>query len=86
METKELDAELQRMKGEKAAFEAFFYQALHDLKSPLRAISNLAQWIEEDLATEAKSETPEHLRLLRLRAESMTSLLNALVERFRASQ
>jgi hypothetical protein len=52
----------------------------------MRAISNLAQWIEEDLATEAKSETPEHLRLLRQRAAHMTGLLNGLVERFRGSQ
>jgi light-regulated signal transduction histidine kinase (bacteriophytochrome) len=64
---------------EKASFEAFFYATIHDLRAPLRAISNLAQWIEEDLKSAEKAEAPEHLKTLRARAAGMAVLLDELV-------
>lgn len=86
MENEELIAEIRRLKAENAEFAGFFYKTLHDLKSPMRAISNLAQWIEEDQATPEKPESRDHLILLRQRAAAMTALLNGLVERFRSGQ
>ena len=65
------------------AFEKHFYTTLHDLRAPLRAISNLAQWIEEDLGTAERAEWPEHMKMLRQRAQDMATLLDGLVGHFR---
>ena len=51
--------------------EQFAYIASHDLKAPLRAVANLATWIEEDLGDGRSPEVSEHLRLLRGRVKRM---------------
>ncbi|MCA9564382.1 MAG: PAS domain S-box protein, partial [Myxococcales bacterium] len=51
------------------ALERFAYAASHDLKAPLRAIRNLAGWLEEDLAEHLNPETSRQMELLRLRAQ-----------------
>jgi signal transduction histidine kinase len=66
--------------------EQFSYAASHDLKAPLRAIENLAQWIEEDLDKPVKPEVAEHLQMLRKRAKRMGSLVDALLEYSRADR
>jgi light-regulated signal transduction histidine kinase (bacteriophytochrome) len=81
MDVEELSAEVARLKAERADLDSAIYVVLHDLKAPLRAISNLAQWIEEDLAAPAPSEWPDHLKTLRQRALDMGLLLDGLVFR-----
>lgn len=51
----------------------------HDLKAPLRAISNLSQWIEEDLADQLPSDIQHNLNLLRTRVFRMEALINGLL-------
>jgi signal transduction histidine kinase len=58
---------------------AFAYSASHDLKAPLRAITHLAGWISQDLATTASPETLEHLELLQGRARRLQALLDGLL-------
>ena len=58
----------------------FAYVASHDLKAPLRAISNLSAWIEEDLGEQIPSENHEQFRLLRGRVERMEALISGLLE------
>jgi PAS domain S-box-containing protein len=62
-----------------ADLEEFAYVASHDLKAPLRAISNLAQWISEDVAATASVETTENLKLLRGRVMRLQSLMDGLL-------
>ncbi|MFZ6875694.1 sensor histidine kinase [Undibacterium sp. Di27W] len=64
----------------------FAYVASHDLKAPLRGVSQLATWITEDLAGQIKEETREHLHLLRVRITRMEKLLEDLLLYFRADQ
>ena len=60
--------------------EQFAYVTSHDLKAPLRAIGNLAGWIEEDLQEKLNNETREQLNLLKDRVKRMHSLIVGLLE------
>ncbi|MEW8028667.1 MAG: CHASE domain-containing protein [Candidatus Thiodiazotropha sp.] len=60
--------------------EQFAYVTSHDLKAPLRAVSNLAQWIEEDLRDKLDDASKEQLALLRDRVKRMHDLIEGLLE------
>ncbi len=68
--------ELERSNADLAEFA---HAASHDLKSPLRGIAHLAEWIEEDIAGIAPSQALENLARLRARAARMTALLDGLL-------
>ncbi|MET3117652.1 signal transduction histidine kinase [Undibacterium sp. GrIS 1.8] len=57
----------------------FTYVASHDLKSPLRGIDQLANWISEDLADTLNPDTQRHLYLIRSRIQRMEMLLDDLL-------
>lgn len=59
--------------------DQFAHIVSHDLKAPLRAISNLSQWIEEDLADQVPPDTKQNLNLLRARVSRMETLINGLL-------
>jgi PAS domain S-box-containing protein len=60
--------------------DQFAYVASHDLKAPLRAIANLSEWLEEDLADKLPKENKHHLDLLRGRVYRMEALIDGLLE------
>jgi len=60
--------------------EQFAYVTSHDLKAPLRAVSNLAGWIEEDLTDKLDDASREQLALLRDRVQRMHNLIEGLLE------
>ena len=60
--------------------DQFAYVASHDLRAPLRGISNLAMWIEEDLGESAPPKIVEQLKLLKGRAARMDKLISGLLE------
>jgi light-regulated signal transduction histidine kinase (bacteriophytochrome) len=59
--------------------DRFTYVVSHDLKAPLRAISNLSEWIEEDIAGQITSETQKQMQLLRGRVLRLDKLLDGLL-------
>jgi PAS domain S-box-containing protein len=60
--------------------DQFVHTASHDLKAPLRAISNLSDWIEEDLMGQIPLENQRQLQLLRKRVGHMNSLIDGLLQ------
>jgi PAS domain S-box-containing protein len=59
--------------------EQFAYVTSHDLKAPLRAIANLSEWIEEDLADKLDDDTRYQMNLLRGRVQRLENLINGLL-------
>jgi signal transduction histidine kinase len=76
-EAQRLIANLEKANAE---LDQFAYAAAHDLRAPLRGISNLASWIDEDLPDNTEATTKEHLRLLKVRAARMDRLIQGLLE------
>jgi PAS domain S-box-containing protein len=60
--------------------DQFAHIASHDLKAPLRAISNLAEWIEDDLQGQLPAENQQQLELLRKRVLRMEALISGLLD------
>ncbi|MEE4279116.1 MAG: ATP-binding protein [Halieaceae bacterium] len=68
-----------QLRASNADLDSFAYVASHDLRSPLRAIDNLASWIEEDCADELPEASKAHFKLLRRRVKRMENLLEDLL-------
>ncbi len=58
----------------------FVHIVSHDLKAPLRAVSNLSQWIEEDLEGKVLADTQPQLKLLRSRVDRMAATIDGLLD------
>ncbi|WP_053093742.1 sensor histidine kinase [Rufibacter radiotolerans] len=59
--------------------DQFAYVVSHDLKAPLRAINNLAEWISEDMTNE-DPEIHKNLTILRGRVQRMENLINGILD------
>ncbi len=66
--------------------EQFAYVASHDLKAPLRAVSQLSSWIIEDTADHLDEENRNRLRLMRERVIRMDQLIDGLLAYSRAGR
>ncbi len=80
---RERTANLERSNRE---LDRFAYIASHDLKAPLRAVANLAKWIEEDGAGALPPTSREHLAKLNARVRRMDKLLDDLLTYSRAGR
>ncbi len=67
-----------------AELQQFAYVASHDLKAPLRTVSNLCTWLEEDLGPQLSGEVRRHLQLMRERIARMDALIEGLLACSRA--
>lgn len=66
--------------------DRFVHIVAHDLKAPLRAISNLSEWIEEDLEGTLTADTQQQMDRLRGRVRLMESTINGLLDYARAGR
>jgi PAS domain S-box-containing protein len=76
-ERQEIQAQLEERNRE---LDNFVYIVSHDLKAPLRGISNLSQWIEDDLEGSLAPEIQEQMTLLRSRVSRMSTTIDGLLD------
>ncbi len=74
------------LKQANAHLEEFTYVASHDLKSPLRGISDLVDWIHEDLGETATESVIKNIERIRLRIGRMERLIEDLLLYARAGK
>lgn len=60
--------------------DQFAYIVSHDLKAPLRAISNLSSWLEEDIGESLSEENKRNLAMLRSRVARLEALINGILD------
>ncbi|MFE3848740.1 ATP-binding protein [Flavobacterium sp. LB3P45] len=64
----------------KKEYENFVYLVSHDIKTPMRAIANIATWIEDDLGPDINIDILNNFSLLKNRVGRLENMLNALLE------
>ena len=67
------------LKKNNEELDQFAYVVSHDLKAPLRAINNLAEWILEDMP-EMPEEVRKNFNMLRGRVLRMENLINGVLD------
>lgn len=85
-QTRKLEHAVMELARSNADLDDFAYVASHDLRAPLRAISNLAQWIVEDARPVLPQTSKDHLDTLSGRIRRMESLLEDLLTYSRADR
>ncbi|MFE3866613.1 ATP-binding protein [Flavobacterium sp. LS2P90] len=70
----------------KKEYEDFVYIVSHDIKTPMRAISNIATWIKDDLGPNTNVDILNNFSLLKNRVLRLENMLNALLELSRVNR
>lgn len=68
------------------SLETFAYVASHDLKAPLRGISQLTSWLEEDIRDNKFETLPETSQKIKIRIKRMEALLDDLLAYYRVEK
>lgn len=74
------------LKQANAHLEEFTYVASHDLKSPLRGIADLVEWIAEDLSNTAPESVNNNIDRIKIRIGRMERLIEDLLLYARAGR
>ena len=81
---RQLISTMQQLKERNQELNDFAHIASHDLRAPLRAISNLAIWLEEDISDKISDENKQQIQLIHKRTKRLDSFVVGLLDYSRA--
>jgi signal transduction histidine kinase len=75
-----LEKNFNELKKKNNELDQFAYVVSHDLKAPLRGISNIISWLEEDHEKDLVPEIKSNLELIKGRTLRLENMINGLLE------
>ncbi len=75
-----LDVNFKELRTKNQELDQFAYVVSHDLKAPLRGISNIIAWIEEDHEADLTPDIKHNLSLIKGRTERLENMINGILE------
>jgi PAS domain S-box-containing protein len=82
----DLESSVRELSRVNAELDEFAYIAAHDLKTPLRGIGTLADWLVMDYADKFDEAGKEQIRLINTRAKQMSTLIDRIQQYSRLGQ
>lgn len=83
---KDLESAVQELGRTNKELQEFAYITAHDLKTPLRGIGTLTDWISTDYADKFDDQGKEHVRLLSTKAKQMSALIDDILQYSKVGQ
>ncbi len=77
--TQTLDASFSALEKRNRELDQFAYVASHDLKAPLRGVTTIVKWIEDELAAELSPQLHTYLDQMKGRLSRLEDLINGLL-------
>ncbi|MCC3153900.1 CHASE3 domain-containing protein [Hymenobacter sp. BT770] len=77
--TQTLDASFSALEKRNQELDQFAYVASHDLKAPLRGVTTIVKWIEDELAAELSPQLRTYLEQMKGRLARLEDLINGLL-------
>ncbi|HEY4207651.1 MAG TPA: CHASE3 domain-containing protein, partial [Puia sp.] len=81
-----LSSNIGELERKNTALDQFAYVISHDLKAPVRGISNVVRWIEEDYGNEISRDVRKYLDFIPERVRRIEGLIDGLLEYARAGR
>ena len=77
--TQTLDTSFSALRKRNQELDQFAYVASHDLKAPLRGVTTIVKWIEDELAAELSPQLRTYLDQMKGRLSRLEDLINGLL-------